>query len=1350
MKFNPNSEQQKAIDASLKGNVILSAGAGSGKTATLSEIVYRLIEEKRAKPSQLLVLTFTDAAAREMKQKIIDKFPDTDREYKDELSSAHIQTFDSFSFYLVKQYASVLKIGSNVQVGDQAVFHSKTLEIISDIVEEGYKNSDRREEMISSFGKFDTKGDSNSKQLLSELIGCLSLYTPKDREELICSLKTEKLSEEFLSKEKKRYISLLKETLKEGLKKAVMISRLTNPSAEGMAESCSSISSLDVDLSTAMFQTEELDQYYQKIYSLLSLKDDDFLENYFALASDKEMASRIYKKRHIGKTDDPMAEKAYVALSSLLQLKSNATDNPLFPLVAQKSGNDSAFVNQDLSRQEEQILSFRKDLLLFLGLAEEADKRMKEYKAVTNTYSFKDISDMAVSLLTDPIYSKEKEEIISSFRFVLVDEYQDTNDTQDAFLNALSEKAHLFVVGDAKQSIYRFRNTKVELFLARKKQYEGCKDSSSSSVSMHNNYRSVPKLLSDINALFKNYMTMDHGGINYGLDPENPAKDPLGAEQLSYDGSLDHDYFRKEYVNPNGEYGIRRIVLSPLSYRQVDAVDREIYAILHDIRKKIDSGYEVVYYDPGKKHNATRKCRYSDFAILIRTKKSFSHFVSLFSSYSIPLNNELDSSLIETDPVLLTKALLSLIEAYMEKSFEKTNWRHLYASVARSYIYFDPRDKDLYSDQKIYDLLALDASRNHPDSNGKCPSVNVLCPLSRVKEDRIYKDIQAFVDGDKEKNLPSHRYSPFSEIYLDLLSFFGIFSKLKRTDEVRDSIDELDGFYQEILQEETLGSGLADFLLLFRNLTKQKIGIDSASLVETKDAVTLMSIHKSKGLEFPIVYLPSSGNSMTKDRTSDGFILSKEEGVLFPDALVDPEHKENFLTKLYKVGEGDKKEDISEEARINYVALTRAKESVYIVGDETRGKEDLFDMLSLLPSVEVLSPIGEKTVLEFGLTEDGKGLDDARKNLEEGYFHKPRIIEGDNSKEGKKISERGRTLSSIYEEEILAPRKEVIDEAIAFLRAKLFPLLLEKIEGDQKKVLSFYLSSVYSDPVSSTPGEAFLSLEEAKELRRNRIRNEGDLLQASRDFLGMVKKMDYEGLGLAPSKDMAKEENLPLYFASTFFDALFAVSQDTKEPFSYTRFYTDQKDPSSFLKASFDIEDPEKKKKETLYLDPNRIQETEPLSVSFPEKTKKERASKVTVDPDSKIASLSYGTLLHECLEVCSFAKKDASMVPDSRIRKKIESLFALPLFANMEGVKEYHEFVYYDTLHGSEGSIDLLLVFKDHAVIVDYKTKDLDDPAYRKQLAFYRENIKVLFPGKKVSSYLLSIEEGKIVEVEE
>lgn len=1275
-QFNPG--QKEAITSPLKQNILISAGAGSGKTKTLSYKVFHLVEFEGIKPSELLVMTFTDKAALEMKERILKQFSDHKSPYRDEMVSAHIQTFDSFSSYLVKKYASLLQIPDNVQIIDDSILLSKKREILDEILFQHFTNE--KERMVNTFSKFCPTYNDYIRNFIFTIDDELNKLLPSKKKQFI-----EHYDELFLSRNGFEHsLDIVVNQLKSNLRTA-MISSLFAVRTNGcyikqIVENIDDEANYKLtEHSDMIFQSETVKRIYQHLYHLLEVPSFDFFSEADKLMTDpeisKDFSSGIYRtiKKELG--DENAYKIEYEIFVKQMKYVLKAKDNTA------SIKNKIAIYGTDMEKQFQQNLSFKDDIHLIFELLVEMNERLDEFKKQINSYTFSDIGYKALSLLTDPKYQSASQEIKKRFRYILVDEYQDTNDIQETFLNALSENATLFCVGDAKQSIYRFRNSNVQLFMDRKADYE--KDSKLGKViSMNWNYRSSFKLLNSINCIFDFYMAKEHGGIDYD------EKNQFGV----YPQRLDHDpsFQRKEF--PDSFYGLGLLQFSNLNPSK-DA-DLEIETIFNDINSKVLNHYQIA------DGSAFRDCRYSDFAILLRNKSHFSDYEKYFNEHGIPLNIITEDHLTQINAILLLQSLIKLISSYIQ--FEKTqnpsqeNQKELFASIARSYIYGKRKG---YDDDKIYQILT---------SND-------------FFQDEIMMKIKDFAHDHKE--------SAFSIIFLDLLKDFNVIEDLSYVGDVVSNVDKIESFYQIVCAQEAIGQGIEDFVSLFDNISKYKIEIKAETNIEIENAVNLMTIHKSKGLEFPIVYMPLHFNTMRKEKSVKlQANISLQNGLILPFYSLD-DISANIKNEAYYLSEGSDFENINEHVRIFYVALTRAKDCLYIVGNE---------------SEENMPPTATGTLYEMlNSVFHYRKINDCYFD----YGRKKKIINEDQVNALNALKEELKILYTIpacksSSFEFRRARQEILEQEKKNREDKIDEIL-SNIEMD---FLCFFLSESTSFSID----------QKAKYLAISRFHNDSitdhsSFIKEYPHYQNVDDVFNNDLLEIQAKINKAKKETKkdgkkekPPYTAYQF-QALALLCLGFDRKFIITHFDENVIQATQVQK----IVQNTKKEEETFTLPSLNIDDSE--IVFLPKCSEKKRASKQILDDeelDAKIKLLDYGTKLHNYLELTDFHTKDTSFITDQKDKKIIDKVLSLPLFSDLSDAKIFHEYSYFDEQFQTTGSIDCLIIKPKEILIIDYKTKNIDDPEYDNQLKVYRRNIEFLFPDKEVKMILLSILKGETREV--
>jgi ATP-dependent helicase/nuclease subunit A len=1266
MKFN--REQQTAIDASPATDVLISAGAGSGKTKTLSEKVYQLIVSGAVRPSSLLVVTFTEKAAFEMKEKILARFgkDPAAQGLAEEMLSAHIQTFDSFANYLVRKYAADLKVADSITIINEEILDVKEREFLDAILDSYYAAEDSRIlRLLSTIAVVD---DEPLKKILLNMEAKLSQMPPERRKAFFSDYDSTFLSQSFFKKAEVTQIALVKQALKENLARAVFV--LNHPDTDlKILFPVLSQSDPFLDYSAGHYANPVLQDLYTQLVNLLLKDGDEFRSDYLALAS-KEVYTDY---RKLSPTIKSASEEEKASAKYLLRALKTGADK-----THSMSPNLSSFFDDydDFSSQYKQLLSSQENIALLFEILGRLETSVATYKAITNSYTFQDISLLALSLFTDPQYERQAREIQNRFSYILVDEYQDTNDLQEVFLTALSERATLFVVGDAKQSIYGFRNANCQLFLNRKDSYQKANDPSHQLViEMNKNYRSVPKLIQDINHVFSSYMRKDHGGIVYS-----------GKEMLDYDTETKL-YDAPIAANPRGEYGLNRIPYDVMAKEaHGDPVREEALAIISDILTKMQNHYQII--DPSTLR--LRNCRFSDFAILIRKKRNFGPYQELFTQYGIPVNDELDDQLSDNSAIRVLESLVSLIASYLNPD-TLYNRHHLFASIARSYVYGPEHG---YDDQKVYEILT------GPD----------------FEKNALFTEVKDFCRQNRDKS--------FTTIFLNLLSHFRIISELSRVGNVSANIAKIESFYQLLSSQEQIGEGLDAFVTLILHLSQYDIALTTSTVMESDDAVELTTIHKSKGLEYPIVYLPVSDNCLSDsgNRDSADYTFSREYGILLP-SYQEGAPVTTFLTALAEETDQSDKDDIDEHVRLFYVAVTRAKESVYLVGNDNGKKENLYAMLAGTPhylqiNKSLLEPYRKSGILSQALLTSAD-------TLRQEYLCSQQDMKQLESLPHSSLR------CDLLNDLIIEPLKLEMDENDMAIKEAIFKEYLKRIEQNATDATAAF-EAIFFAQIPALPLSQLVTEQQDALIRMKAPTNGNELRGYIAESMKHFVSLDATFFHLRTRKIDAEDPLQP--FVIAYFEILKTALDNKTTPFLETVYPDFPSRPFTNV-----IPEPLTKKAFT------DLALTEDDTVLSFEKKAHWRASEDSVGTDTDhIAQIKdLGIHYHRLLELTDFHTKDTSFIQNPHDKGIIDKVLALPVFQHLEDAQIYHEYGYFDPVLRSTGFIDCLLVRPKNIVIIDYKLKNIAEDAYTRQLSCYAANVSRLFPGRSISCYLVSLLEA-------
>lgn len=836
------NEQQLAINHEGE-NIIVSAGAGSGKTAVLSERVLRKLKSGVG-IKQLLILTFTKAAAAEMRERIranIKKNPDLASQLL-ELDGAYITTFDSYSLSLVKKYHYLLNVSKNIQIGEASVFTIRENEFLDEILMRRYENP------TSNFTKliydFCTKDDDSLKKSILKINHALDLRY--DKVEYLTSYIDTFYQPDTIESYCQLYVSKL------------------------------------------FSLQEEMQNIIESLCPLLEEKVSEKVYSFYR----KFLDSKTYDEM-VGSLDERAPQtprnseddvKAYFA--KLSELRKRTKDYLVYP--SYQEMKDAIWATEGYAKEIVSILL-------------ELDQKMMELKHEEDTYDFTDISKMAIQLLLD--HPDIKEEVKQSFQEIMIDEYQDTSDLQETFISLIANH-NVYMVGDIKQSIYRFRNANPYIFKEKYENYQ--KGIDGFKIDLNKNFRSRKEVLDNVNLMFDLLMDSIVGGADYKASHRMVFGNTSYEEQGKSDTSHQMEVYRYDY-DKSSEYSKEEI---------------EAFWIAQDIKKKIESGYLVYNF---KEENAKpRPCKYQDFVIMLDRSTNFGLYKKIFTYFGIPLAVKKDESIKSTTDLLLFSNILTFIFKIYHHEYD-TMYYHTYASIARSFLFS-------LSDQEIFQTIT-----------GK-----------RITESSIYQlaePIAKELDGLSTTELLDRILTAFS-YYEKLLSVGDIDSVLARIDNLKriakgfESIGMTPSMFQEYLVELTENDQLD---------LKYKVSEDASN------AVQIMTIHASKGLEFPICYFASLDVKFNMRDMNDRFLYDNKTGIITPyfkEGIGD-----TILKSLYK--ERYTMEEVSEKIRLFYVAVTRAKEKMIFVlpsrewdkGTDYDSKVSWSSLADMLDSIrDVLSP----------------------------------------------------------------------------------------------------------------------------------------------------------------------------------------------------------------------------------------------------------------------------------------------------------------------------------------------------------------------------------------------------------
>lgn len=785
-------------------NIIVSAGAGSGKTAVLSE---RVIENLKSGMSikEVLLLTFTKAASLEMKTRIrnkIKKNPSLSKELS-LIDEAYITTFDSFALSIVKKYHYILNISPNVSIIDGSLIRIKKKEILTNIFDKYYEN--RNEKFLKLISDFCIKDD---KEIFDSI---LSIYSKID-------LKYNK--NEYLDNYINEYFN---------------IDRINNDIKDYEKLLMSKFEELD-------YLIEDMSYYI----------DSDYITN-LRLSVSNLMSSKTY---------DEIVSNLSVEIP---RLPKGSTDE-----VKEKKEliNDviknikSLCIYKNREEIMSSILSTKEYKEVIIDILKDFDEYVMAYKYENDIYEFTDIANLAIKLVKENV--SVKEELKSSFKEIMIDEYQDTNDLQEILINMISDN-NVYMVGDIKQSIYRFRNANPDIFKEKYNKYSN--HIGGEKIDLNKNFRSREEVLNNINLLFNKVMDESIGGADY-----------IKSHQMIFGNK---SYINKGKTIQNYDFELYSYMYDKKSEYSKEEI--EAFIIAKDILSKVKGNYQIFDKDTSVLRNA----EYSDFVILMDRTTNFDLYKKIFLYLGIPLELYKDETMNEdTDIIVLNNLIKFTIK--LDTGIYDKELEYLFTSVMRSFLCES-------TDEKIFDTIKNKTILTSPLAN---------------KVGKI-----------KLNNKSSY------EIINDLINEFDFYNKLITIGNESASSVKLNSILSNAKTTSSIGYDINSFSEYLDNVIKEKIDIKYTIHSGVSNSVKIMTIHKSKGLEFPICYFSGLYKPFNISDIKEKFTYSNKYGIITP--YFDEGVAETIYKHLLK--NDYLKEEISEKIRLFYVALTRAKEKMILV-----------------------------------------------------------------------------------------------------------------------------------------------------------------------------------------------------------------------------------------------------------------------------------------------------------------------------------------------------------------------------------------------------------------------------------
>jgi len=903
VNFTP--EQKKVIDLRDR-NILVSAAAGSGKTAVLVErIITRLTKD--AEPinvDELLVVTFTEAAASEMKERIRTAI---EKELEQNPDNAHLQrqatlihhaqvtTIHSFCLSVIREYFHAIDLDPGFRIGEEGEMKLLKRDVVETVLEEAFASA--KPEFLTFVESYATGRDDKKLEEMILKVFEYSRSYPEPEKWLRSCMKQYDISSEADFEASEIAASIMREVkrqlldVQENLLYANAVCASENgPAAYGTAISADLALVRDVLRQETIYGMYELFSKW-KWESLKANRKKETSEEKILLVK----GIRDEVKKIIGK----MQEDYFFEHPSVLQ---------------------------------EELFATKTNIEVLIHLVIEFANQFQKRKQDKNIIDFGDMEHYALQILTDHdrenlVPSAVAKEYQEKFKEIMIDEYQDSNFLQEAILTSVSKVSkgiyNIFMVGDVKQSIYRFRLSRPELFMEKYDSYTEI-DSALQKIDLHRNFRSRKEVLDCTNYIFRQIMKKDFGGISY----DDKAALYVGADYAQTEGNE------------------AEILLLEIADLAPDENKRELEAkMIADRIKELLKHYQV----KDKKTGTYRNVKYSDIVILTRSLVGWTDvFLRVLTKEGIPAYSVSKEGYFETREIKLLLDYLKILD----------NPRQDIPLVAvLSSVLGD------FSSEE----LALIKSKGE----GKCFYDRLLHYFSNESDQELQMKIKVFLESFEEfrRKVP---YTAIHTLLNQILDRTGYSEFIAAMPAGEQRLANVEMLLEKAIQFETTSyKGLFHFVRYIEQLHKYDVDYGEASIAEEgSDVVKLMSIHKSKGLEFPIVFVAGMEKQFNLMDVRSSTVIHPELGVGLD--YVDVKQRVKNPTILKKMIQNEiHNETVAEELRVLYVALTRAKEKLIMTGTVTDFEKKELDFLSLaarnkesLPYIRIASA---KTYMDWVL-----------------------------------------------------------------------------------------------------------------------------------------------------------------------------------------------------------------------------------------------------------------------------------------------------------------------------------------------------------------------------------------------
>lgn len=922
------TDEQQAVIDSRNCNLLVAAAAGSGKTAVLVERIIQIITDTQnpVDIDKLLVVTFTNAAASEMRERIgdaiakaLDKNPENTHLQNQLvlLNRASITTIHSFCLDVIKSNFHKINIDPNFRIGDQTECSLLKQECIEEIFEEYYESKDSGFlNLVESYAE--KRGDKDLQDIILSIYN-FSMASPYPKRWLEDSAKLFNIGDDFNFSN-----SIWAESILSNVKIEI------DGIASSMNRAIEYIDGID-ELET---YKEKLGIEYKQILGILSACNEGWDKAYYFMSNmqfenfakgvkrlPKDAPDYIKKARESSKAIRDKNKKSLESIIGSTFYKSNDQIcheiKYLYPIVTSIS---------------ELIIAF--------------EEKYQEKKKEKGIIDFNDIEHFALAILTQEdengniTPSDVAKVYVDKFSEIFIDEYQDSNLVQEVLLSTISktENPNRFMVGDVKQSIYRFRQAKPEIFLEKYATYDTEEGSENRKIMLYKNFRSRKEVVDCANYIFENIMSKNIGEIEYN----EKERLNLGAsfKECEEDdvlvGGPTQIHLIQKNVKPKSESDENEE--NEEEQEEIDNIQLEarmLGNIIKNLIKPNEDGKVTKVYD--KKIDGYRNVEFKDIVILLRATSSWAPvFVEELMNMDIPTYADTGVGYFDTIEIKTILALLQVIDNPMQDI--------PLIAVLKSPMF-------LFTPEELIDIRIEDRQKSFYEA----------LRIASNKDDDLSKKIKYFLeklDDFKSKSLYMSTDEFLWYIYIET-GYYAYVGALPAGIQRQANLKVL--FERAKQFESTSFKGIFNFINFVKKLKRSNSDMGSAkTLGENANVVRIMSIHKSKGLEFPIVICAGMGKNFNTQDFRKDILYHHKLG--FGPQLVDYERRISYPSIAKEALKTTiNMENLSEEMRVLYVAFTRPKEKLIITGSV---KDVESSVKKWAEDIENVGPVSEYQILK--------------------------------------------------------------------------------------------------------------------------------------------------------------------------------------------------------------------------------------------------------------------------------------------------------------------------------------------------------------------------------------------------